>query len=50
MPLLSLPYIVLDRMLEMYETNLSIWQVPQSEPTIIMLEEEPPEPAAMAAE
>jgi hypothetical protein len=49
MPLLSLPYIVLDRMLEMYEANLSIWQIPKMEPTIIMLEEEPPEPAAAAA-
>jgi hypothetical protein len=49
MPLLSLPYI-LERMLEMYEASLSIWQIPQSGPTIIMLEDEPPEPAAMAAE
>ena len=49
MTLLSLPYIVLDRMLEMYETNLSIWQIPQREPTIIMLEEDRPEPAAEAA-
>jgi hypothetical protein len=49
MPLLSLPYIVLDRMLEMYQTSLSIWQIPKREPTIIMLEEDPPEPAAEAA-
>lgn len=49
MPLLSLPYIVLDRMLEMYKTSLSIWQIPKREPTIIMLEEDLAEPAAEAA-
>ena len=49
MLLLSWPYIVLDRMLEMFEASLTAWQTPASEPTIILLEEEPPELAAIAA-
>jgi hypothetical protein len=41
-------YLVAERMLEMYEASvLSVWKTP--EPTIIVLEEEPPEPAAIAA-
>jgi hypothetical protein len=41
-------YLVLERMLEMYDAAvLNMVQTP--EPTIIMLEEEPPEPAAIAA-
>jgi hypothetical protein len=49
MLLLWLPYLVLDGMLKMYEASLRMGQPPKKEPTIIMLEEEPPEPAAIAA-
>lgn len=48
MALVCFSYLVVERMFEMYEAAwLSLTRAP--EPTIIMLEEEPPEPVAIAA-
>jgi hypothetical protein len=48
MALVCFTYLVAERMLEMYDAAvLSVWKTP--EPTIILLEEEPPEPARIAA-
>jgi hypothetical protein len=48
MALVCFSYLVLERMLEMYDAAV-LTMVQPPEPTIIMLEEEPPEPAAIAA-
>ena len=48
MALVCFSYLLVERMFEVYEAAwLSLPRSP--EPTIIMLEEEPPEPVAMAA-
>jgi hypothetical protein len=49
MLLLSLPCVVVCHALEVIEATVSMWQIPEREPIVIMLEEEPPGPVAEAA-
>jgi hypothetical protein len=49
MALLYLPVLLMDGLLETYEASLSAWALTKADPIIILLEEEPPPRATMAA-